>query len=406
MFNLRTIVIKFIQTMNIKYLAKTLLIAFLVPVTTTLYAQSGTQTNGSEANNIITAVPFLLITPDARAGGMGDAGVAVQPDVNTIGINPSKLAFMDKPYGFSVSYSPWLKSLVPDINLAYLSGYYMLDEQSMLGSSMRFFSLGEIQYIDINQQDMGVYNPYELAFDIAYARKFGESFSLGTAFRYIYSNLSSGQVSGGQQVKPGSAVAVDISAYLKKPTFFLGSDAIISGGINISNIGTKMSYSDGATSMFLPANLKVGAASTFLIDDYNQFTFALDLNKLLVPTQPIYDDGKIVAGRDPDRSVPSGIFGSFSDAPGGLSEELKEVNIAAGIEYWYNQQFAFRTGYFFENPQKGNRRYLTLGAGLKYNVFNMDFAYILANVQKSPLANTLRFSLLFNFGAGRAHSDR
>ena len=392
--------------MNSKYLAKTLLIAFLVPVTTMLHAQSGTQTNGSEANNIVTAVPFLLITPDARAGGMGDAGVAVQPDVNTISINPSKLAFMEKPYGFSVSYSPWLKSLVPDINLAYLSGYYMLDEQSMLGSSMRFFSLGEIQYIDINQQDLGVYNPYELAFDLAYARKFGESFSLGTAFRYIYSNLSSGQVSGGQQVRPGSAVAVDISAYLKKPTFLLGSDAIVSGGINISNIGTKMSYSDGATSMFLPANLKIGAASTFLIDDYNQFTFALDLNKLLVPTQPVYDDGKIVAGRNPDRSVPSGIFGSFNDAPGGLSEELKEVNIAAGIEYWYNQQFAFRTGYFFENPQKGNRRYLTLGAGLKYNVFNMDFAYILANVQKSPLANTLRFSLLFNFGAGIAHTDR
>ena len=392
--------------MNSKYLAKTLLIAFLVAVTTMLHAQSGTQTNGSEANNIVTAVPFLLITPDARAGGMGDAGVAVQPDVNTISINPSKLAFMEKPYGFSVSYSPWLKSLVPDINLAYLSGYYMLDEQSMLGSSMRFFSLGEIQYIDINQQDLGVYNPYELAFDLAYARKFGESFSLGTAFRYIYSNLSSGQVSGGQQVRPGSAVAVDISAYLKKPTFLLGSDAIVSGGINISNIGTKMSYSDGATSMFLPANLKIGAASTFLIDDYNQFTFALDLNKLLVPTQPVYDDGKIVAGRNPDRSVPSGIFGSFNDAPGGLSEELKEVNIAAGIEYWYNQQFAFRTGYFFENPQKGNRRYLTLGAGLKYNVFNMDFAYILANVQKSPLANTLRFSLLFNFGAGIAHTNR
>ena len=387
--------------MNFKYRAKTLLIAFLVPATSMLYAQSGTQTNGSESNNIITAVPFLLITPDARAGGMGDAGVAVQPDANTMAINPSKLAFMEKPHGFSVSYSPWLKSLVPDINLAYLSGYYMLDERSMLGSSMRFFSLGEIQYIDANQQDLGVYNPYELAFDVAYARKFGESFSLGTAFRYIYSNLSSGQITGGQQVRPGSAVAVDVSAYFKRPTFLLGSDAIVSGGINISNIGTKMSYSDGATKMFLPANLKVGAASTFLIDDYNQFTFALDLNKLLVPTQPIYEDGKIVAGRDPDRSVPSGIFGSFNDAPGGLREELKEINIAAGIEYWYNQQFAFRTGYFFENPQKGNRRYLTLGAGLKYNVFNIDFAYILANVQKSPLANTLRFSLLFNFGAAK-----
>ena len=384
--------------MNLKYLAKTLLSISLVAFSTKLQAQSGTQTNGSEPNNIITAVPFLLITPDARAGGMGDAGVAVHPDANAMSINPSKLAFLEKPYGFSASYSPWLKSLVPDINLAYLSGYYQLDDRSMLGSSLRFFSLGEIQYIDINQQDLGIYNPYELAFDLTYARKFGESFSLGTAMRYVYSNLSSGQITGGQQVKPGTSVAVDVSAYYKKPTFFLGSDAIISGGINISNIGTKMGYSDGAEKMFLPTNLKIGGASTFLIDDYSQFTFALDFNKLLVPTQPIYEDGKIVAGRSPDRSVPSGIFGSFSDAPNGFKEELKEVNIAAGIEYWYNQQFAFRTGYFFEDPTKGNRRYLTLGAGLKYNVFNMDFAYVVANVQKSPLANTLRFTLLFNFG--------
>jgi len=387
--------------MNLRCLAKTLLCISFVVICPKLHAQSGTQTNGSQPNNIITAVPFLLITPDARAGGMGDAGVAVHPDANTMSINPSKLAFLEKPYGFSASYSPWLKSLVPDINLAYLSGYYKLDDRSMLGSSMRFFSLGEIQYIDNNQQDMGIYNPYELAFDATYARKFGESFSLGTALRYIYSNLSSGQVSGGQQIRPGSAVAVDVSAYYKKPTFFLGSDAIVSGGINISNIGTKMSYSEGATKIFLPTNLKIGAASTFLIDDYSQFTFALDLNKLLVPTQPIYEKGKIIAGRDPDRSVPSGIFGSFSDAPGGFNEELKEINIAAGIEYWYNQQFAFRTGYFFENPQKGNRRYLTLGAGLKYNVFNMDFAYVVANVQKSPLANTLRFTLLFNFGESK-----
>jgi len=387
--------------MNLRGLAKTLLYISFVVICPKLHAQSGTQTNGSESNNIIIAVPFLLITPDARAGGMGDAGVAVHPDANTMSINPSKLAFLEKPYGFSASYSPWLKSLVPDINLAYLSGYYKLDDRSMLGSSMRFFSLGEIQYIDNNQQDMGIYNPYELAFDVTYARKFGESFSLGTALRYIYSNLSSGQVSGGQLTSPGRAVAVDVSAYYKKPTFFLGSDAIVSGGINISNVGTKMSYSEGATKTFLPTNLKIGAASTFLIDDYSQFTFALDLNKLLVPTQPIYENGKIIAGRDPDRSVPSGIFGSFSDAPGGFKEEMKEINIAAGIEYWYNQQFAFRTGYFFENPKKGNRRYLTLGAGLKYNVFNMDFAYVVANVQKSPLANTLRFTLLFNFGEGK-----
>lgn len=384
--------------MNLRYLVKSLLSFSLVVVSGALYAQTGTQTNGSQPNNIITGVPFLLITPDARAGGMGDAGVAVQPDANAMSINPAKLAFLEKPYGFSASYSPWLKSLVPDINLAYLSGYYRLNEESMIGSSLRYFSLGEIQFIDINQQDMGVYSPNELAFDVSYARKFGESFSLGTAVRYIYSNLSSGQISGTQQSRAGSALAVDVSAYYKNPTVFLGTDAIVSAGLNISNIGTKIGYSDNGSKSFLPSNFKIGAATTFMIDDYNQFTFALDANKLLVPTQPIYQDGKIVAGKDPDRSVPAGIFGSFSDAPGGFSEELNELYFSTGIEYWYNQQFAFRTGYFYENPQKGNRRYLTLGAGLKYNVFNVDFAYLVANTQTSPLANTLRFTLLFNFG--------
>ncbi|MES2454387.1 MAG: type IX secretion system outer membrane channel protein PorV [Bacteroidota bacterium] len=362
--------------------------------------QQGTQTNGSESNNIITAVPFLLITPDARAGSMGEAGVAVLPDANAMSINPSKLAFLDRPYGFAASYSPWLKSLVPDINLAYLSGFYKIDDQNTLGSSLRFFSLGEIQYVDINQQDLGIYSPNELAFDVTYAKRFGDSFSLGTALRYIYSNLSSGQFVAGQQTQAGSGLAVDISAFYKKPTVLFGTDAIVSAGINVSNIGTKISYiSGGGGKNFLPANFKIGAASTFLVDDYSQFTFALDLNKLLVPTQPIYDvNGKITAGKDPDRSVPSGIFGSFSDAPGGFSEELREVNIAAGIEYWYSQQFAFRAGYFYESPSKGDRRYFTVGAGLKYNVFNIDFSYLMANAQKSPLANTLRFTLLFNFG--------
>lgn len=362
--------------------------------------QPGTQTNGSQSNNIITAVPFLLISPDARAGSMGEAGVAVQPDANAMSINPSKLAFLDRPYGFAVSYSPWLKSLVPDINLAYLSGFYKIDENNTIGSALRFFSLGEIQFVDVNQQDLGIYSPNELAFDVTYAKRFGESFSLGTALRYIYSNLSSGQFVAGQETRAGSALAVDVSAYYKKPTVLFGTDAIVSAGLNISNIGTKISYlSNGGGKSFLPANFKIGGASTFLIDDYNQFTFALDFNKLLVPTQPLYDsDGNITAGKNPDRSVPSGIFGSFSDAPGGFREELREINIAAGMEYWYNQQFAFRAGYFYESPSKGNRRYLTVGAGLKYNVFNIDFSYLMANAQKSALANTLRFTLLFNFG--------
>lgn len=368
--------------------------------------EPGTQTNGSESNNIVTAVPFLLITPDARSGSMGDGGVAVLPDANAMSINPAKLAFLDKSSGFAVSYSPWLKSLVPDINLAYLSGFYKLDESQALAASLRYFSLGQIQLTDINQQDLGIYSPNEFALDATYAKGFGDSFSLGTSLRFIYSNLTSGQFSAGQETRPGTAVAVDVSGFYKKPTVLLGKDAIVSGGFNISNIGNKIGYVDGGDKSFLPTNLRIGGASTFLVDDYSQFTIALDFNKLLVPTEPLYNTaGQIVSGKNPDRSVPSGIFGSFSDAPGGFAEELREVSLSAGLEYWYNQQFALRAGYFYENPQKGDRRYMTLGAGLKYNVFNIDFGYLLANPQKSPLANTLRFTLLFNFDNGSAKKN-
>lgn len=364
--------------------------------------QPGTQTNGSQSNNVSSAVPFLLITPDARAGSMGEAGVAIQPDANSMSINPAKLAFLEKPYGFSASYSPWLKSLVPDINLAYISGFYKLNDQSTIGGSLRYFSLGQIQLTDAGQQDLGIYSPNEFAIDATYAKRFGNEFSLGTTARFIYSNLTSGQFSAGQETKAGKAFALDVSAFYKKPTVLFGKDAILSAGLNISNIGTKMSYVDGGNEYFLPTNLKLGGASTFIIDDYNQFTFALDFNKLMVPTQPIRDsNGTIISGKDPNRSTLSGMFGSFSDAPGGFSEEMKEISIAAGAEYWYNQQFALRAGYFYETPEKGDRRYFTLGAGLKYNVFNIDFAYLIANPQKSPLANTLRFSLLFNFGSNK-----
>ncbi|GGE56233.1 hypothetical protein EV200_10382 [Pedobacter psychrotolerans] len=388
--------------MNFNYICKLAFSALslvLVFVKTNAQVVVGnTLTNGSESNNIVTAVPFLLITPDARAGAMGDAGVAVTGDVNSSSINPSKLAFLDKPYGFAVSYSPWLKSLVPDISLAYLSGFYKLDDRNTIGASLRYFSLGSIQLTDINQQELGIANPNELAFDVTFARNFGEEFSLGTSLRYIYSNLASGQFASGQ-VRGGNAVAVDVSGLYKTSSNLFGKPTILSAGANISNIGTKMSYSDNGQSFFLPTNFKLGGASTITLDDYSTFTFALDFNKLLVPTQPIYDaNNNIVSGKDPNRSVPAGIFGSFSDAPGGFSEELKEVGISTGMEYWYNQQFAIRAGYNYQSPQKGDSRYFTMGLGLKYNVFNIDFSYLLANAQTSPLANTLRFSLLFNFG--------
>ncbi|HEY0175630.1 MAG TPA: type IX secretion system outer membrane channel protein PorV, partial [Pedobacter sp.] len=241
--------------------------------------------------------------------------------------------------------------------------------------------------------------PSEFAVDATYARRFGDSFSLGTTLRYIYSNITTGQFSTGQGSRPGKSLAVDVSGYFKQPTYWLGHDAILSAGINISNIGTKMSYSDAAESYFLPTNLKIGGAATFILDEDNELTAALDFNKLLVPTQPIYNtDGSIQSGKDPDRSVPAGIFGSFSDAPGGAGEELKEINIASGLEYWYMKKFALRAGYFYENPNKGDRRYFTMGTGVRYQSMELNFSYLLASSQNSPLANTLRFSLLFNFG--------
>lgn len=380
----------------------------LLVISFNCFAQVGTDdpttTDGRIGSGIIvTGVPFLLISPDARSGAMGDAGAALSPDANSTHWNPAKLAFVENKNGISLSYSPWLQRLVPDINLAYLSAYHKIDERNTVGTSLRYFSLGDIQLTDNSGNNLNTYSPSEFALDGTFARQFGENFSLGTALRFIYSNLANGQFSAGQQTKPGTALAADVSGYFKKETLLFGSDARVALGLNISNIGNKISYTDGGQKIFLPTNFKLGGATTFL-NGLSEFTVALDVNKLLVPTPPITDnEGNIVAGEDPDRSVPAGIFGSFSDAPGGFSEELNEISYSLGMEYWYNQQFALRTGYFYEHPDKGDRQYVTLGAGLRYNVFNLDFAYLLANQQKSPLANTLRFSLVFNFAGKNAN---
>lgn len=381
----------------INHIIKTALISILPACCTIVNAQDLPQSDGKFSNTIQTAAPFLLIAPDARSGAMGDVGAAISPDANAFHWNPAKLAFLEDRTGFSVSYTPWLRNLVPDIDLGYLAVYHRLDDRNTIGGSLRYFSYGSIQLTDNSQQDIGIYSPNEFSIDGTFARRFGENFSLGTAVRYIRSSLSNGQFNG-QEIRPASAMAADVSAYFKNTTMLMGTDAEVALGVNISNIGTKVNYSDAAQKSFLPTNLKLGGATTLLIDDLNKFTVALDINKLLVPTSPIRDeDGNIISGKDPDRSVPSGIFGSFSDAPGGFSEEINEINYSLGTEYWYNQQFAIRAGYFYETPSKGDRQYLTLGAGMKYNVFNLDFAYLVANQQKSPLAQTLRFSLLFNF---------
>lgn len=377
-------------------------IAFLLP--SLAFSQSTpatTNTNGSSSSAIPTAVPFLLITPDSRSGAMGEAGVALSPDANANYWNPSKLAFIEGNDDFSASYSPWLRSLVPDVSLSYLGYAHKLDDRNTFGASLRYFNLGSITQTDINGGGLGTYTPNEFSIDGSFARKFGNDFSLGLSLRYIHSSLATGTFSSSSEpVKPGNAVAADVSLFYKKEMQEFGNDATFAFGTNISNIGSKISYTDNGTKYFLPTNLKLGIANTINLDQANQFTFALDFNKLLVPTPPILDsNGNIVKGKSDDVSVPAGIFGSFSDAPGGFSEELQEISISPGIEYWYNKQFAIRAGYFYQNPNKGGLHYFTLGTGFKYDIFAFDFSYIAASQQESPLANTLRFTLMVNFGS-------
>lgn len=360
-------------------------------------------------NTITTAVPFLMIAPDTRAGSMGDAGAATSPDANSIHWNPSKLAVIDKDMGFSLSYTPWLRNLVPDINLAYLSGYKRVDKQSTLGFSLLYFSLGNITFTDINGNTTGQFNPNEFAVDVAYARKLSEKFSGGLALRYIYSNLTGGQSAEGVATKAGMSVAADLSTYYQDD-FEIGNKKHTTAlGLNISNIGSKISYSESAERDFIPINMRLGGRYSVDVDKYNSIGITADINKLLVPTPPQFDSTGtvIVKGKNPDVGIVSGIFQSFGDAPGGGKEEFRELTYSAGLEYWYDKQFAIRAGYFHEHATKGNRKFLTFGAGLKYNVFGLDFAYLVpTSMQNSPLQNTLRFTLTFDFDAFKEQNQQ
>ena len=363
------------------------------------YGQSGS----GELNAIVTVVPFLTIAPDSRAGGMGDAGVATSPDVFSMHWNPAKFAFIDGKGGIGLSYSPWLRSLVPDINIALLSGYSRIDKKQVVSSSLLYSSLGDVPFTDEFGNLERTFTPNEFAFDLGYSRLFSENLSGGIAFRFIYSNLTGGSYSGGIATKPGISFAADISGYYTKDINILDKDGNVAAGINFSNIGSKMSYSDSQTSDFIPINMRIGGSVTVHLDSYNSITASLDLNKLMVPTPPVYmaNTDSIIAGKDPDVSVPVAIFQSFVDAPGGFREEMHEITTSAGLEYWYNNIFAIRGGYFREHETKGNRKYFTAGAGFRLNAFTLDFSYLMPLVQNHPLARTLRFSLEFDINALR-----
>ncbi|MCF8459492.1 MAG: type IX secretion system outer membrane channel protein PorV [Flavobacteriales bacterium] len=415
------------------------LFLMLLMASTAGFSQSTTtqddRADDIQLNTITTAVPFLMISPDARAGAMGDVGAATDADGASIHWNPAKMAFIDNKMGFAVSYTPWLRALVPDINLAYISGYGKIGKkgQQTLSGSLRFFSLGSIQFTDNNGTSIGNFTPSEFSLDVSYARKLSREFSGGISLRYIYSNLTGGINVGGADTKAAQTAAADISFYYKtNKVEIAGKKTAISAGINISNIGGKVAYTQTNEEDFIPINFRFGVGFKYFADDRNSIGVYFDINKLMVPTPPTYGKNQyindelpqgdsigqlnnpanldptyqqIIAGKDPNRSVPNGMFTSFADAPGGSAEELREINLAIGLEYWYNKLFAIRAGYFHEHYSKGNRQFFTVGAGIRYNVFGLDFAYLIPTTQRNPLENTLRFTLTFDFEAFKKQNE-
>ena len=389
--------------MKIKpYIAAILAIAISIPA----IAEDGK----NQFNPIQTGVTSLNIAPDARGAAMGDLGAATEPDAYSQFWNPSKYAFAYSTAAISLSYTPWLRKLVNDIYLANLSGYWKIggSDNQAVSASLRYFSLGGIDMTDDAGVAVNSVNPYELAFDVGYSRKLSESFSMGVALRYIYSDLAFSDAYSAEQQTGASAFAADISGFLTTYPIIGRNECQWSWGFNISNIGSKVSYNDGNDPAFLPTNFRLGTTFTFPLAQYNNLALSFDVNKLLVPTRPresdytandgTFDSEGYENALDEWRNTSSisGIFKSFSDAPGGFKEELKEINFSVGAEYNYNQQFFVRAGYFYENPDKGNRQYFAFGAGFSLNVVQLDASYMIATAQSSPLDQTLRFSLTFD----------
>lgn len=374
------------------------------------------QSDGSPCNNtIVTALPFLRIVPDARFGGMGDAGIALDADPNSLHFNSSNLAFARSDMAISATYTPWLRALgLNDVYLAYLSGYKHIDGFQTIGASLRFFSLGQVQYTDDQGNALQQVRPRELDFTLAYARKLSENFSAGMAIKYLYSNLGSGaSTAGGDAMTPAHAFAADVSFTYQKPIYLPSNKTNLRIGLALSNMGSKVSYTRSANRDYIPSNFGLGAAWEIEFDDFNSLTIAMDINKLMVPTpvpRNIIDENGVPqpnpefdADGDgiPDYkqlSVPAAIFSSFADAP--FQEEMRELMYSFALEYWYNKVFAVRAGHYNEHRTKGNRKFITVGIGLRYQMLNINFSYLIPAIaaQRSPLDNTLRFSLIFDFG--------
>lgn len=358
-------------------------------------------------NSLQTTVPFLSINPDSRGGAMGDLGAATSPDANSQTRNAAKYAFIKNKMGLSLSYVPWLRSLVKDMNLGYLSFYYRFDDRQAISASLKYLSIGQIIFRDSYGQYSGQYMPYELSVDAGYSRLFSDRLAGGLVLRYIRSDITGGGTIEGQQYNAGNSFAADLGIYYQKPISLSEMKGEFAWGACFSNLGTKISYTEGSDKQYIPANLRLGARMTVHLDEYNSISGSADLNKMLVPTPPVYyadsidENGNevILYGRAIPASLPLSWIQSFYDAPGGFSEEIHEIMISAGLEYWYHQQFAVRAGYFYEHATKGNRKYFSVGAGFNLNVFYFDFSYLIsASGRNNPLANTMRLTMGLDFG--------
>ena len=346
-------------------------------------------------NVIQTAVPSMIIAPDARSAGMGDIGVSTSPDVYSMHWNAAKYAFIEDDFSVGLAYTPWLRKLVPDMNIAYLAVSKRMSPKSTIAASLRYFNLGDINFRGSGNEDLGTYRPNEFAIDVCYSRKLGDYFSAAVAGRFIYSDITQGQ---GNYTTPAWSVAADVSVYYQRPVYISNMDGQFSWGVSITNMGSKMSYSNAnSRTDYIPTNLRLGPSLKLNIDEFNSIALSVDFNKLLVPTPDKSDS--TMAWKD--YSMIEGMFRSLYEAPGGFSEKMKEITIGIGVEYWYNKVFAVRAGFFHEAKMKGNRRYLTFGAGLRYNVFAIDVSYLVpvnntATSGVNPLEGTLRFNLAFN----------